>query len=314
MKIRVFEINNTVREETLEQIDIDNIKKVFDKIFEPKNTDHLKISCHANEDSILERYNTEAQTTFNLKTFANELHNAEKKQDGTRNKQITEGYLFIKQETNRLVLLKLENIEVIDKEKNYEMRKSFSTEANYYKGCIFNQNNTKNITVIDKNKAIAKYWRENFLDLSLNRDELQNSTELIDLLESNYLFTNSIQTQGNFENIKKFTENFIFDNTTFDKIVLGNELRTNKLISYTNLNDIYSEESKVLDAEFNISKKAIRDKYKKTIQISEDTKIYTDNYSRLYSRQGIRFEDGKIILSVNDNFIDLLPEELIDEN
>ncbi|MBC6299442.1 hypothetical protein [Listeria booriae] len=308
MEIRVFEINDNIKEETLEKLDKDNIKKIFDKIFQSKNMEHLKISCYANDDSIIREYNTNRET-FKLKLLAEKLQAAENKKDGTRNKQITEGYLFVKHEKHRLFLLKLENIEVVDKEKNYEMRNSFSIEADYYKGCIF-KNNIKDITIIDKNKSIAKYWREDFLSLSLNRDEYTNSTELIELLSGDDLFSNDIKQQSNFNDIKNRTENFIFENDTFDKTNLGNLLRTKKLITQTDLKDIYSEKSKVLDTEFTLSKKAVKEKYKKTIRISEDTKICTDNYAKLFRRQGIKYEDGNIILPVDDELISELPKEL----
>lgn len=310
MEIKVFEINDSVREETLEQVDIANIQKIFDKIFNPQNTAHLKIACYANDDSILTRYNNDL-SNFNINEFAEELQKAEQKNDRTRNRQITEGYLFVKRDVNHhLSLLKLENIEVIDKDNHYTMKNSFSTETNYYKGCIFSGNLQK-ITIIDKNKAVAKYWRENFLNLSLIRDEYENSKELISFLKSEKLFSDGIKNQDNFGEIKNETQNYIFDNKYFDKIALTDRLRSRNLIENTNLNEIYSDKSKVLDSEFHISSKAIREVYNKTIQVSKDTKIYTDNYEKLIKRQGLEYRDGKIILSVNDDFIEKLPRELI---
>lgn len=312
MEIKVFEIAESIREEQLKPIDIDNIKKVFDKIFHPENTDHLKIDCYANENSILNQYQDDRKS-FSMDRFAEELRLAELKRDGTRNKQITEGNLFIKKESNRLILLKLENIEVIDKEKNYEMRTSFSTESNYYKGCILG-NDLKNITIVDKNKSVAKYWREGFLNLSLNRDEYQNSKELIELLKEDQLFTQTLKNKDNFREIKDQTENFIFQTDTFDKVNFADILRSKNLIEEIDLNKIYSDKSKKLDTEFLISKIAIKEDYNKTIYVSEETKIHTDNYVKLFRRQGIEYKDGKIILSVNDDFISELPEELKNEN
>lgn len=312
VEIKVFDINESVYEEQLEQIDIKNINKVFSKIFSPENTDHLKIDCRINENSILKKYN-DNQSDFEMMVFADELRKAELKSDGTRNKQITEGNLFVKKESNRLILLKLENIEVIDKEKNYEMRTSFSTESNYYKGCIVGDDLNK-ITIIDKNKSVAKYWREGFLNLSLNRDEYQNSKELIELLKENKLFADALVAQDNFQEIKDQTENYIFTNNSFDKIGLAELLRVNKLIEEKELNKIYSDESKKIDTEFSISKKAVKEDYNKTIYISSETKIYTENYVKLIKRQGIEYQDGKIILSVDEDFLDKLPDELKDEN
>ncbi|EIU5654344.1 hypothetical protein E1Q28_002938, partial [Listeria monocytogenes] len=278
----------------------------------PENTDHLKIDCRINDKSILKKYK-ENQSVFEMIMFAEELRKAELKGDGTRNKQITEGNLFIKKESNRLILLKLENIEVIDKEKNYEMRTSFSTESNYYKGCILG-NDLNKITIIDKNKSVAKYWREGFLNLSLNRNEYQNSKELIEMLKEDKLFTETLMSQDNFQEIKDQTENYIFSNDSFDKVNLAELLRVKHLIEEKELNKIYSDESKKIDTEFSISKQAVKEDYNKTIYISPETKIYTENYVKLIKRQGIEYQDGKIILSVDEDFISKLPNELQDEN
>ncbi|EGO5091608.1 TPA: hypothetical protein RHK77_003071, partial [Enterococcus faecalis] len=72
--------------------------------------------------------------------------------------------------------------------------------------------------------------------------------------------------------------------------------------------------SKNIDTGFEISKKAIKKRYHKEIFVSEDTKIWTDNYEKLIRRQGIEYEDGKIILSVSEKFVNNLPKELTDGN
>jgi len=312
VEIKVFDISEDAYEEKLEKKDIQNIKKVFQKIFSSENADHLRIDCSAREDSILNKY-MNSKTIFNMYEFAESLRGAELKKDGTRNKQITKGNLFIKKEDEQLILLKLENIEVVDKEKNYEMKTSFSTEANYYKGCIFDGNLNK-VVVIDRNKTIAKYWREDFLKLSLNRDSYQNSIDLIDLLKENKLFSENISSKGNLQEIKEATENYIFKNESFDKTQLKELLVEKSLIRDTELNLVYSESSKNIDTGFEISKKAIKKRYHKEIFVSEDTKIWTDNYEKLIRRQGIEYEDGKIILSVSEKFVNNLPKELTNGN
>lgn len=309
MEIKVFDIKGSIREETLEKVDVENIKKIFDKVFAPDNTEHLKISCFAEDSSILIEYNN-SLSNFNIEKFAEELLKAELKNDGTRNGQITEGYLFVKKDENgHLKILKLENIEVIDKENHYTMKTSFSTETNYYKGCIFS-GDIKNITIIDKNPSIAKYWHQKFLNLSLIRDDYKNSMDLISIMKSDDLFSDEIIEQENYREIKDETQNFIFDNEIFDKVALANKLRSKNLIESKALNEIYSNKSIEIDSEFSISSKAIKKEYNKTIEISNDTKIYTDNYEKLIKRQGIEYRDGKIILSVNDNFLNKLPKEL----
>ena len=68
-----------------------------------------------------------------------------------------------------------------------------------------------------------------------------------------------------------------------------------------------------MDSQFKISSKAIAKKYKKTIQVSKDTKIYTDNYTKLKRSNGIKFENGKLILTVSEDFLKNIPDELKNE-
>lgn len=312
MEIKVYDINETIIEEELNEIEKDNINKIFEKIFSQSNISHLKVNCYATENSILKKY-YDHNKGFDLRKFAERLKEAELKQDGTRNKQIKVGSLFIKKTKDYLYLLKLENIEVIDKENNYEMRHSFSTETEYYKGCIFT-NDIENITIIDKNKAVAKYWRKEFLNLDLIKDEYTNSIQLIQLLQSDKLFSEEIQKQDNYPEIKETTEDYLFRVDIFDKNVLADKLRSESKIDEIKLIDIYSDDAKVIDADFKMSKGAIKEVYKKTIEVTSDTKIYTDNFLKLIRRQGIEYKDGEIILKIEEEFIEKLPGELKDEN
>lgn len=311
MTIKVYDINEKVHEEQLVPEDITNIHKIFDKIFSPNNTDHQKVECFTNDNSILKTYH-EIQS-FDLAIFANELLKAEKKKDSTRNQQITQGFLFIKKESDSLFLLKLESIETIDKEQHYKMRASFSTESNYYKGCILS-GDLQNIIVIDKNTSVAGFWRDKFLGLELKQNEFQGSMKLIELIQEDNLFSEKIKSRTNYPEIKKQTEDFLFGNEIFDKTQLAGKLRRNSLVESIDLNEIYSEESKNMDSQFKISSKAIAKKYKKTIQVSKDTKIYTDNYTKLKRSNGIKLENGKLILTVSEDFLKNIPDELKNEN
>lgn len=307
MTIKVYDINEEFHEEQLVSEDIANIRKIFDKIFSSNNTEHQKVECFTNDNSLLKMYHE--SPNFDLSTFADKLLKAEKKKDSTRNQQITQGFLFVKKELDSLLLLKLESIEMIDKEQHYKMRASFSTESNYYKGCIFS-GDLQNIIVIDKNTSVAGFWRDKFLGLELKQNEFQDSMKLIELIQEDKLFSEKIKNQTNFQEVKKQTEDFLFGNETFDKTQLADKLRRNSLVESTDLNEIYSEESKNMDSQFQISSKAIAKKYKKTIQVSKDTKIYTDNYTKLKRSNGIKFENGKLILTVSDDFLKNIPDEL----
>ncbi|GKV65544.1 MULTISPECIES: hypothetical protein [unclassified Sporosarcina] len=312
MEIKVYNISDEINEEELNEIAIKNIGKIFDKVFSRTNISHLKVNCRVAKDSIIKEYN-QSIDSFNLKKFAEKLNSAELKQDGTRNNQIKVGSLFIKKEQDRLILLKLENIEVIDRDRDYEMRQTFSTETEYYKGCIFN-NDINDIIIIDKNKSISKYWREVFLNLSLIKDEYNNTVELIELLKNDKLFSGKIKNQDNYLDIKKITESYLFSSDSFDKNELANKLRADDKIDELSLNEVFSYHTEEIDADFKVSKKALIEGYKKTIHISSETKIYTDNFQKLIRKQGIEYKDGNIILKVDDDFMEKLPEELKNEN
>lgn len=312
MEIKVYNISDEIQEEELNERAVRNISKIFDKVFSRTNISHLKVNCRVTKDSIIKEYNQDTES-FDLKRFAEKLSSAELKQDGTRNNQIKVGSLFVKREKDQLILLKLENIEVIDRDKDYEMRQTFSTETEYYKGCIFN-NNLNDIIIIDKNKSVSKYWREDFLNLSLIKDEYNNSIELIGLLKEDKVFSEKIRNQDNYQEIKEATESYLFSSESFDKNDLANKLRAENKIDELHLSDVYSEYTEEIDADFKVSKKALIEGYKKTIQISSETKIHTDNFQKLIRKQGIEYNDGNIILKVDDDFMENLPEELLDDN
>ncbi|MDO1605875.1 hypothetical protein Q2T76_07350 [Lactobacillus sp. YT155] len=311
MEIKVFDIGKEIHEESLVKVDKTNIKKIFDRIFSPKNTDHIKIDCSIDNESILKQYclNTD---TYDISEFSTKLQLAEQKNDETRNEQITEGYLFIKQDKGELCLLKLENIEVIDKEENYKMKTSFSTEANYYKGCILKEKSQK-VVIIDKNKSVAKYWMKKFLQVTPVRDSYQNSTELIQLVNNNTLFADAIKKTSEFQQINDKVVDFIFENRQFDKTLLLNELKASNLIKQKNLEDVYSDASKDVDADFEISNKALTEGFRKVISLSKKTKIVTLDYKRLFKAGIISYADGKVIINVENDFIEKLPEELRNE-
>lgn len=77
MTIKVYDINEEVHKEQLVSEDITNIHKIFDKIFSSNNTDHQKVECFTNDNSLLKVY--QECEDFDLETFADELLKAEKK-------------------------------------------------------------------------------------------------------------------------------------------------------------------------------------------------------------------------------------------
>lgn len=307
--INVYAIGDKIESEQLDELSVKNIDKIFDKIFSELNKSHLKIKSKAITGSLIIPFSKNA-ASFNIDEFAEALFAAEKKQDGERNKQITEGNLFIRVIGNNLTLLKLENIEMIDKANHYEMKSNFSTEPNYYKGASFT-GSLENILIIDKNPSIAKYWGQRFLKVEPLDTSDQNTSSFIQLIKNDTLFQEKIVSDENYEEIKLATEQYLFTNDFFDKIELFNKLNSKELIKEKNLNEVYSDTAQNLDSNFKISGKSIKENYKKVIKVSDDTKIQTDNFEKLVSRQGIEYRNGKLTLPVDPAFISQLPESLL---
>lgn len=149
-----------------------------------------------------------------------------------------------------------------------------------------------------------------FLNLSLVKDEYDNSIQLIELIKEDLLFSEIVKEKDNYADIKRFTEDYLFSSDSFDKNELADKLRTENKIDELSLNEIYSDDTKKIDADFKVSKRALKEKYEKKIEVSPDTYIYTENYRKLKKMQAIKYKDGDLILSVDENFIDNLPEEL----
>lgn len=114
-----------------------------------------------------------------LDSFASDLLQAELVQgrkDGNkrRNKRIAQGTLLIKMLENKIILLKLLELDGIDKE-TFEIIGELGAVRNYYKAAIYSG---KEINIVDKNKS--KYWVEKFLNVQPVRDGLADTKVEID--------------------------------------------------------------------------------------------------------------------------------------
>ena len=197
--------------------------------------------------------------------------------------------------------MKLEKIKDVDST-TFEIKGALGTDNNYYKLCIFEDNFNK-ILIVDKNTRLASYWFDKFLGLTRVRDEHQNTSILIDLINEKKLFNNQIFSQNKITEIYSYAEDFLFNNDNFEKMKLIEDLYVKGLLEENVNESVYSVESDKIDAQFIISKKSIKEKYKKSISISPDTTIKTDNFLKLKKRQGIKLEGNELTLIVDDEFL-----------
>ena len=316
MKIKAYDISDEYAEIELSVEQESNINNIFFEIVESHREKNfqLGVSCclkpeNRIEENALYNFSVNSNNEFDFSCFASALHNAEKTKDGSKRRQnIQEGFLFIKNENKELYLMKLEKIKDVDS-CTFEIKGALGTDNNYYKLCIFNGDIDK-VLIFDKNTRLASYWYDRFLGLTRIKDEYQNTSDLIDMIKDKKIFNNQLISEQHLPLVYSKVESYIFNNDNFQKLRLLEHLNASKIMDEEITEEFYSKDFNNIDAEFNISKKSIKDKYKKTIKISSETTISTDNFINLKMREGIRMNGNEIILVVEDDFINSVQEAL----
>lgn len=69
-----------------------------------------------------------------------------------------------------------------------------------------------------------------FLGLTRKRTSEDNTQDVIDLISNDELFVEEIVNKENYDEIRRFTEFYLFDNKKFDKSDLFNELNSSGLL------------------------------------------------------------------------------------
>ena len=199
--IKVFDIGTDVSENSIDEKQRKNILNLFAEL--DKET-HLITNCYLNEDaqdyreSPIYYFNEcDEKEHFDYKKIAEDLLRAECKTDNTRNSTIREGLLFIKANSNSIIIMKLEKLTVIDKA-TYEIKSELGKEKDYFKVCTF-KGEYSDIKIIDKNKTAAKYWYQKFLKLTRKRTAEDNTTDVIDLIAQDKFYKEDICKKENYK-------------------------------------------------------------------------------------------------------------------
>lgn len=317
MIVKVFDISSEVSANSIDDKQTKNILNIFDEL--TKET-HLVTNCFLDHNSnsykespIYYFCECDDKNNFDYKRIADDLLKAELKEDNTRNITIREGLLFIKAHSKNITIMKLEKLTVIDKD-TYEFKSELGKEKDYFKVCTFT-GNYSDIKIIDKNRTAAKYWYQKFLGLTRNRTSEDNTNDVIRLITESNFFKNDIVEKDNYDKIKSFTEYYLFNNKKFDKSSLFSELNSSGLIELQKEDELFSDESKNIDSDFDISEKAISDKYKRKIQTSDEITITTNNYLESIRDNELLFDEKnkKITILIDDKFLDRVKEKLQSE-
>lgn len=315
--IKVFDISTGVSENTIDEVQRKNILELFIEL--GKET-HLITNCYLNQEidgyreSPIYYFNEcDDKETFNYDCIASDLLRAECKTDNTRNSTIREGLLFIKADSNSLIIMKLEKLTVIDK-KTYEIKSELGKEKDYFKVCTF-KGDYSDIKIIDKNKTAAKYWYQKFLRLTRKRTAEDNTNDVIDLIAQDKFYKEDICKKENYKEIKRFTEYYLFDNKKFDKSDLFNELNSSGLIELQKEDDLFSSNSERIDSDFEISENEINKKYQKKIKTSDEITITTKNYLESIRDSQLTFDEKnkKITIFIDEKYLDEVKEQLQNE-
>lgn len=315
--VKVFDIGTVVSENLIDKTQRKNVLSLFTEL--SKQT-HLITNCYLNYDSddykespIYYYSEFDEKEYFDYKKIAEDLLRAECKTDNTRNATIREGLLFIKANSNSILIMKLENLTVIDKV-TFEIKNELGKEKDYFKVCIFN-GEYSDIKIFDKNKTAAKYWYKKFLKLTRKRTSEDNTIDIIDLLSQDKLYKENICKKENYKEIKRFTEYYLFDNKKFDKSDLFNELNNSGLIELLNEDNLFSSDSERIDSDFEISEKYINKKYQKKINTSDGITITTKNYLESIRDSQLVFDERnkKITIFIDDEYLNIVKEQLKNE-
>lgn len=315
--IKVFDIGTDINENALDEIQRKNILKIFGELTKES---HLITNCYLDTNS--DRYKDSPiyyfkecsnKNDFNYKRVADDLLKAECKINGTRNITIREGLLFIKFDDTSITIMKLEKLEVIDKD-SYEIKSELGKEKDYFKVGIF-EGDYEDVKIIDKNKTAAKYWYQKFLGLERKRNSEDNTQDIIDLIDQDKLFTDDIFRRENYNEIKRYSEFYLFDNKKFDKSDLFDELNSSGLLELNKEDELYSDTAKQIDSDFNISEKILNKHYQRKIQISKNITITTKNYLESIRDNKINFDERnkEIRILIDDEYLSKVKELLSGE-
>lgn len=281
---------------------------------------HLITNCYLNQEvddykeSPIYYFNEcDGKDQFNYKQIAEDLLRAECKTDNTRNSTIREGLLFIKANSSSIIIMKLEKLTVIDKA-TYEIKSELGKEKDYFKVCIFT-GEYSDIKIIDKNKTAAKYWYQKFLGLERKRNSEDNTQDIIYFIDQDKLFTDDIISRENYNEIKRYSEFYLFDNKKFDKSDLFDELNSSGLLELNKEDELYSDASKQIDSDFDISEKILNKHYQRKIQISKNITITTKNYLESIRDNKINFDERnkEIRILIDEEYLSKVKELLSGE-
>ncbi|MEG0327130.1 MAG: hypothetical protein RR565_02735 [Erysipelothrix sp.] len=319
--IKVYYIGDEVVEkQNIGNVELNNIVKIFESLLgddlNGTNEDRYQYYID-NDDHFLKKFSDNYfQNGVNIGDFvfadiANRLLEAELVDDGTRrNKKIKQGILFEYYQDQKLIFLKLEQMESIDQE-TFEMREGYSIDKKYYKGMIYT-GNPENIIVIDKTGKVANYWSESFLGLLRSRDNKANTEEIVKFIKKKQFFREGLDEESYYyRKLIGFVKNsrgFDYE-TIFTYLGLLSEDDTTDSLKQRYIDDTVV---KKLDAQFDFTYEEKSKLFDVELNPSEFMKIRVSDLSEAADRRDIYIENGNLIIPIEEGKLENITRKLFE--
>ena len=313
---KVYDIEDTINKRSkLTDEQIENIKELINNKTSTLESVSVLYKLKTKDTGFLYDFNEnyfeenidDEKLEKDLDVIAKRLADAEKITDNKgnlrRNKNITEGILFIEYTDQKITLLKLESTDVVDRE-TFKARQELSTDKEYYKIAIIEKDNLNNILIVDRNKRIAKYWAEKFLELTRKRDGYKNTEDLMNMLSTDQFLNKDIWAdEASYNAAKRKVKEVLYESYNFNKSDLFQSLVGIQNIQFNTQEvtqkELYSDDvNQLLDSEFVLDKDVVYRFKREKLRPSDEITIDVKNFERQGKFNKIIFDENEMTLTI----------------
>jgi len=181
-------------------------------------------------------------------------------------------------------------------------------DRRYYKAAVITN---ENINIIDKNRKVANYWVDDFLDLIRLKDDSTNTANFVTHLQNDSLINSEITDTILREKINTIIQHKAMSESRFEPSdwldEINNELRDDN-VAYNSVEELFSQNIfETLDESFELQKKIVQKAFHIKIDISSTISIESSDIQYAILKQDIVYENGFVrILVPNDRRQEIL--------
>lgn len=241
--------------------------------------------------------------------LAEDLLEAEMNEDqSTRNKNILEGVLIVKISWERLILLKLEDIEAIDPI-TFEIKSSIGLDRAYLKAAIFSGDESS-IRVIDRQRQVANFWSSKFLKLVPVRTDVDNTKAIADAINNQQLLNDDTFTAEEKETATLVLAEHLTKESHFDLQEVSDLLKAkfpDKLLELSSL--FQANVLQTIDEQFEISIDTINAAFRKKIRLNRYITIVMDNF--YMAKDSLLFDEKQFL---SNNVLEIVVDDSCRDN